>query len=189
LEALSLPASLGFLAAIFVFVDRTIIVAMDMDFFHRSALRWQKVRILFYILLLVSLVEGAGNAYLGSLPPSQISRWEIYAVGSIPTFNGAWFPLFDFTLLAVVFGYAATAMIVAARRTPDRTLRKYVRYLGIGIVSYFVADVTFTFVTYSLSSYPVASLAPDVLFILTAYIFYQFANSLSSLGSVEKETA
>lgn len=187
LEALPELALLGFLMAIFAFVDRTILVTMDMDFFHRSVFRWPKVRIPFYILLFLGLIEVLGNSILGGLPPSQVSRWEIYAVGSIPTVDGAWFPLFTSVLLLVAFGYPAAAMVVGARRTSDMTLRKHVRFLGIAIISFFVAEVTVALTTYSLASYPFASLVPDALLIITAYLFYRVAMSLSPLGRVEKE--
>lgn len=186
-EAFPELALLGFLVAIFAFVDRTILVTMDMDFFHRSVFRWPKVRIPFYILLFLGLIEVLGNSILGGLPPSQVSRWEIYAVGSIPTADGSWFPLFLFALLIVVFGYSAAAMVAGARRTSDMTLRKHVRFLGIAIISFFVAIATSTLTTYSFASYPSASLVPDVLYIITAYLFYRVAMSLSPLGRVERE--
>lgn len=186
---ISLFAQLGFIAAIFVFVDRTVLVTMDMDFFHRTTLRWPKVRILFYFLLFVGLIEGFGNSYLGGLPPSQVSKWEIYAVGSVPTGNYSWFPLFTFALLIVVFGCAAAAMVVGARRTQDRTLRRHVRFLGIAIVSFFIAIVTLTFTTYTLASDPAVSLVPALLSIMTGYLFYQVAMSLTPIGKVEKERA
>jgi hypothetical protein len=180
-------AIVGFIAAIFVSVDRTILATMDMDFFHRTALGWPKVRIPFYILMFVAVVESLGNSYLGGLPLGQVSTWEIYAVGSIPTGAYSWFPLFVFALLALIYGYSAAAMVIGARRTPDRTLRKHVRSLGTAIISFFIAIVTLTFTSYTLASDPAVSLVPDFLLIVTGYLFYQVTMSLSPLGRVERD--
>ncbi len=185
-EVFPMLALLGFLVAIFAFVDRTILVTMDMDFFHRSVFRWPKVRVPFYVLLFLGLMEALGNSILGGLPPSQVSRWEIYAVGSIPTGDGSWFPLFLFALIIVVFGYPAAAMVAGVRRTSDMTLRKHVRFLGVAIIGFFAALATDTLTTYSLASYPSASLVPEVLYIMTAYLFYRVVMSLSPIGKIEE---
>ena len=167
----ALPFSLLFLV-LFAFVDRTILVAMETDFFHRNTLRWRNVRRpLFGVLIAVLVVAIFIGSYY-SLVPNPPS-WTSLILG--PLFLGAF---------GVGFPYLAIALIVASRRTPDRTLKMHVRFIGLAIVGYIGA----TIISSGWGIHDVITSLVDAFFvILGGYALYRSVMSLSPLGRVAKE--
>jgi hypothetical protein len=146
---------------IFVFIDSTIMVTLELDFFHRNTLRWRRGRFVAYPALIGTLVAGATATALG------------YSLDS---------PLL--LLFPVTFGYAVGALIIGSRRTPDRTLRRHIILLGFVVIIF----VTTTFM-FNFTSIVSVDLLDDFLTLLTAYLLYRAVMTLSPLGRVEKELA
>ncbi len=154
---------------LFVFSDRTIQVAVEMDFFHRNTFHWRQVRKLLYVVLLTDILLISIEAAYPGL--EQNSTGAVY------------FPLFAFGW-ATFFGlFGATIVFVAfsAARTPDRTLKRHVRLFGVFLVTFLVALFT---------GQPgvglAVNLAGDLVLVAAAYSLYLMAMSLSPVGKVQK---
>ena len=107
-----------------------------------------------------------------SLEPTPPS-WTSLNLG--PLFLGAF---------GVGFPYLAIALIVASRRTPDRTLKMHVRFIGLAIVGYIGA----TIISSGGGIHDVITSLVDAFFvILGVYALYRSVMSLSPLGRVAKE--
>src|SRR5208283_900868 len=83
------------------FVDSSIKVAQETDFFHRSPLDWHRFR-----------------------KPSYAVYLTFTVVGVVVFFSNASIVLLLiwFALVAIILGYSAAALVVGARRTPDRSM-------------------------------------------------------------------
>jgi len=164
----------GTVAVLFIFIDSSIKVAQDTDFFHRSILAWQRLRNSLYVVLLGS---------------SMIGFWAFVftSMNTIPTFlAGAQY----FAIVGLLFSYSAAALIVSARRTPDRTMRRFVRMLGLAIAC-FVIYLTI-WIPFSPFSVTVQDLGNTISYFFVAgasYYLYRAVMSLSPVGHIEKETA
>jgi hypothetical protein len=154
---------------LFAFVDSSIMVAQEMDFFHRSTLGWQRFRKPFYVLVITSAV---------------VSLWGIYLGGYFDTLAGTLAIAQVFAVIGILFTYSAIALTVGARRTPDRTMRRFVRMLGLAILCvaiYFTIWIPFNVVPH------LGDMISD--FFATAGIYFLFLSvrSLSPVSHVETE--
>ncbi|MDA4130240.1 MAG: hypothetical protein OK457_05680 [Thaumarchaeota archaeon] len=159
---------------IFAFVDSTVLAALELDFFHRDTLRWKKFRKPSYLAPLVLFLGIILFAYYKSAP-----TWFGYVF--FPTF----FALF------LVYGYSVVTLFVAGHRTPDKTIKKHVRLVGL----------TLAFITLSLLSdfrlssttsdleYSILKLVNDFLAVIIPYLLYRAVMSLSPTSRIEKEIA
>jgi hypothetical protein len=161
---------IGFVAVlliVLVFVDRNLKVLTEIDFFHRDTYKWARIRKFCFIALLgvsmMFLVYTTVFDISSNLPDSFIVVGGLY-----------------FGTAALVIGYAATALIVASRRTPDRTMRMFSRLLGVALA---LGVVSFTIWIIPLIGYLISSVAG----VVSAYVLYRAVLSLSSLGKVEKD--
>jgi hypothetical protein len=144
------------LSLVFAFLDSVILVAMEMDFFHRDTLHWRQLRIPAYVVVFVGIFIGAVS---DALLPNIL------------------------TLLAAVFiVYSIVVLIVASRRTPERTLKRHTRLLGYAFVAYAVSVVVFTIPMWG-------NLLSDLFVIIFAYLIYLATMSLSPMTRIEKEIA
>jgi hypothetical protein len=160
-------------AVLLAFVDSSIKVAQETDFFHRSPLGWQRFRKPIFVLFFAFSATLAWAAYFA---PSSATL--PYLVG-----EGLWF--LD---IGVSLSYSAAALTVGARRTPERTMRRFVGMLGLAIVC-----MVFLFTIWI----PFSPISPDLqnlggfisfLFLpAAAYFLYRAVMSLSPIGRVEKE--
>jgi hypothetical protein len=160
------------LIVILAFVDSSIRVAQEMDFFHRSALGWQGVRKPLYVILLLSSVIFVWALLFTSLDtlPAQLGASQFFAV------------------VAILFSYSAAALIVGARRTPDRTMRRFVRMLGLAIVSMVLyLTIWIPFAPFSTTVQDLGNMISYFFTVAAAYFLYHAVMSLSTLGRVEKE--
>jgi hypothetical protein len=179
--ALSVIGFLPFLAVIltfFVYADRSVLVAIETDFFHRNTLRWFQVR------------WPAGLALVAAV------ALLVLTIVFLPAFNG--FPPPDYPVLGLVaffmflaviplvLAYSTAALIVGARRSSDKTLRRSILLLGLAL-STLVLDLVLTSpFTQGTLPYVVVSNGTAVVGI---YLIYRSVMSLSPLGRVEKEAA
>jgi hypothetical protein len=172
----ALIGTLPFLAIIGVsygYVDRTVVVAIRSDFFHRNILNWTRVRIPLTAIILVSLASGL-VAGLVSVPESQATPFLVIVAFDLG--SGA---------AAVVLGFGAVAIAISARRTRDRALRRNIRLLGLAL-AFFVASLA-AFVV--LPPGDASSAVGDILTVFATYFLYLSTMSLSPLGHVENEVA
>ncbi|HMD79350.1 MAG TPA: hypothetical protein VKF39_05130 [Nitrososphaerales archaeon] len=157
-----------------VFVDRNLIVLKELDFFHRDSIRWSRVRVPGLIAMILVSAELVVSFFF----VNTNSNLNSITLLVILTF---------FPVVAIVLGYAATALVLAARRTPDRTMRRFAMLLGIalalGVIS-FTIWIPLSFVTTTEVENFIASLPA----VGSAYFLYRAAMSLSPLGRVEKGT-
>ncbi|MDA4123145.1 MAG: hypothetical protein OK456_08215 [Thaumarchaeota archaeon] len=137
---LSLLGFIPFIAlilVIFAYADRSVLVAIETDFFHRDTLGWLRVRWPVAILL----VGMIGAEIVGGvvLTPAQQNSF----LGDVLN------DLF-FGSLVPILGYATAALIVGARRSADRTLRRSILLLGLALSTLvFSIVVTTPFVGYA----------------------------------------
>jgi hypothetical protein len=158
------------LFVLFVLFDTTILVALERDFFHRNTLRWKPLRYVGYALL---GFEGIGGPILEI---ALLLGWITQSTMQSITNSTANLVLF---LSGLSFlGYAIGAAVVSARRTSDKTLKKFVVFAGLLILAYVVNSLLFLFVSQVFGIFDL---------VVYAYITYLMAMSLSPVGKVEKE--
>jgi hypothetical protein len=180
-----LPSSnpLSFLSFFFiaivllVFVDSSIEVARDTDFFHRSVLGWERLRRLFGVLLLASSIVALLDFYTLGIASIGTSLLAILGVGQF------------FAVLALIFSWGAAALTIGARRSADRSLRRFARMLGLVVVCFVLfLTVWIPFAPFSATIQDVGSTISIFAATAGAYFLYLAVASLSPLGRVEKET-
>jgi hypothetical protein len=157
---------------VLVFIDTTILVVLDMDFFHRNTLRWRQARPVVYAVSLIDMAIILFVTYLSSLPspPSSVNSSHDF------------FPVIG--SFVAVFLYSAATLIIGARRTPDRPMRKFLMLAGLLVLSLLVSTLIFNY-TYIFA----VDLFDDFLGVAIAYVAYLMVMSLSPTGKVEKEIA
>lgn len=143
---------------LFVFADRTIQVAVEMDFFHRNTLHWRQVRKLLYVVVLADVVY--------------------FIVGSAEAFV---YPPIAFGTVLGAFGVTIVAAAVSARRAPDRTIKRHVRLLWVFLVSFLVA-----LNTSQPGLAPAWGVVSNLFIVVVAYSLFLMVMSLSLVGRVEK---
>ncbi|MDA4135913.1 MAG: hypothetical protein OK449_02785 [Thaumarchaeota archaeon] len=159
----------------FAFIDRTVLVAMSSDFFHRDTLRWSQIRTpasavlaASFLFLLAVLVVGFQLLNYGS------------AQGEPFWLNVAFT---QFILVSAgILGLGAVAAIVGSRRTPDMTLKRSIRLLGSALMLFVLS-----LVVYSVSSSDAATILGDFLTTGATYAVYLSVKSLTPLGKVSKD--
>ena len=156
-----------------VFIDNTILVALDMDFFHRNTLRWKQGRLIAYPVFIIDLALILTVFYLKSL--SSEPAWALAIINSNlkPLVIISW---------VLVFVYSGVVVIVAARRTPDKPMRRFLALGGLLIFSFLVT----TFIS-KYTSITSVDIFNDFLGVAMAYVSYLMVVSLSPTGKVERE--
>lgn len=173
---LSLVGSVPFPSLILVFVayaDKSVLAAMETDFFHRDTLGWTRGRWPVAIVLVTFVVIlGVGGAIL--TPAEQASPLWAAIIN-----------LF-FVTLAAILAYLAASLIVGARRSADRTLRRSIALLGLALFTLVLSIVVTSLLTTGTVPYALANQGTGVAGI---YLIYRSVTSLSPLGRIEKEVA
>lgn len=172
-EIISFLTFLPFLAVVVVsfgFVDRTILVANRMDFFHRDALSWGRGRIPAFVALLIAIAFFLpGTLYPATASPPT---WVVDG-------NYAFVPI-----AVIVLGYGAAALGVSARRSHDKTLRRHIMLLGVSLAM-FVALIGF----FALPTTDIFTTIGDVISLVSLAVLYLAVMSLTPLGRVEKRSS
>ena len=166
----SLISSVPILAIIgvcFAFVDRTAMVGIRSDFFHRNILGWMQVRVPAGIVMAGSLAYGvfAINAPESSAPSPPL--WDTIGMFQV------------FIVAVALLGFGAIVIIVASRHSPDQTLRKSIRLLGIALGWFVLALGSFFVFPYGGD---VSTIVGALLTIPATYFLYLSAMSLTPLG-------
>lgn len=149
---------------LFTFIDSTLLAAIETDFFHRNSLWWKSVRLPAFAAMSVSLV--AAETVAGYAPTSS-----------------SWLSVGGFGIVLGLLGFSVVALAVSARRTPDKTMRRFVRLLAYALTS-FVVGITWLLLTPDTLGYDLVS---DILLLLASYILYRAVMTLSPLGRVEED--
>ena len=170
--AFSIAGFLPFVAIVvtaFAYADRSVLVAIETDFFHRDTLGWARVRVPASLVLIGSMVV---LVVLFLISPPQPSLPLVVAADA------------PFVLAGLVLAYATAALMVGARRSADRTLRTSIFLLGLALFT-LVLDIILT------TPLTTGSL-PDVVItqgtaVVGIYLIYRSVLSLSPLGRVQKD--
>jgi hypothetical protein len=94
-----------------VFIDRNVRAALELDFFHRDSLGWQKLRLISIVGAPASLVANLltnlvlGNTYLANL---------------------------TLLLLTGTLAYGVAALLMGGLRVYNRYMRRYLQFVGLG---------------------------------------------------------
>ncbi|MDA4127609.1 MAG: hypothetical protein OK452_10495 [Thaumarchaeota archaeon] len=153
--------------AYLAFVDSTIIVALQMDFFHRDTLRWRRGRFAVFLLLGISVVALLLVA-LGIVPLTSNSAAIIVPL-VVSTF--------------VVVPYSGTALFIGARRTQDRTLKRHLILLAFVFALYISHFVLAS--TNQNNPTRAVTLLDDSLILGSVYTLYRAVMTLSVVGRLE----
>jgi N-acetylneuraminic acid mutarotase len=149
------------------FVDSTIMVTLQLDFFHRDTLRWKQGRFVVYVVLGI-LVADILLVGLGI-----VSNPSTSAVVIIPLLVSS----------LVVAPYSGVALLVGARRTRDRILKRHLILLVIVFVLYISHFVEASPNNPTLAS----SLLEDFLVLAGVYALYRAVMTLSVVGKLETD--
>lgn len=149
---------IAFVLALSGLVDSTIRVAIDQDYFHRNTLHWKKLRFLFWAGILFIFVANplflaTGFSYIGS--GLALSFLE----GVVP------------------FAYGIATLFVSGRRSKDRKMRSYLRWVGLAVVSFLGVAVVGNIL---------GGAGAFLLVVVLAYFLYCAARSLSPTNRMEK---
>jgi len=162
---------LAIIGVCFAFVDRTAIVGIHSDFFHRDILGWMQVRIPAGVVMGGSLVFGAVAMSAPESAAPSPPLWDLIGVFQV------------FVVSVALLGFGAVVIIIASRRTSDRTLKKNIRLLGIGM-GWFVLALAVFFVPGE-----AAGAVGSLLTVPATFYLYLSAMSLTPLGrTIRKES-
>jgi hypothetical protein len=154
----------------FAFEDRTALVAMKTDFFHRDILGWRQIRVPAGLVLPASLGIGV---VVGVTPQAALASPPSWVI--VGTLQVA-------VVAPVLLGLGSIVMVIGSRRTPDQTLRRSIRLLGVGF-GFFVVGLVAFIAAYS----DLGALIGDVATAFATYFLYLSAMSLTLLGKTERD--
>jgi hypothetical protein len=150
---------------VLVVIDNTILVGLDMDFFHRNTLRWRQTRFIAYAIFLVdTVIILAVINNLIRLPRKGASSLVIIS-------------------FAAVIIYAAVVLVMTARRTPDRPMRRFLMFAGVLVIGILVS----TFIN-NYTYIDAVDVFDDFLAVGIAYLNYLMVMSLTPMTRIKKET-
>jgi len=167
--ALNLPYFV-FAFMMFASVDKTILVAIDMDLLQRNTLRWPRLRLPLYALVLgaIVLILVANPFLYLQTPPFWATTADL-----------AFYPIF-----LVPLCISAVALTLSARRSLEKTMGRFVARFGVA-VAFFITDfVLFNYVYYFYYT-PVLQFADNLVIIAATFFLYRAIISLTPLGKVE----
>jgi hypothetical protein len=162
------------LTTILAFVDRSILVAIASDFFHRGILRWQAMRKPAYALYALSFL---GFVMAASLLPNN----ENAPTTGDPALLFVAFYQF-FVVFPGILVYAAAALVIGARRTPDNVLKSNIRFLAFALAAFIISFA----IGAATSDAAPFDLVDDALSFVATYMLYRSVMSLSTIGKMEK---
>jgi hypothetical protein len=143
-------------------IDSTILVTLDMDFFHRNTLRWRQIRYIAYTIYLADI------AILFLVTMNLIPQFQQGGIIVIGSFY-------------VVLAYAVATLLIGARRTPDKPLKRFVELAGILLLGFIINTLinNYTYID-------AVDVFNDFLGVSIAYVTYLMVMSLSPTGKVDK---
>jgi hypothetical protein len=154
----------------FVSVDRTVLVAIDMDLLRRNTLRWPQLRLLLYALVLgsVALILIA-NPFLFL---QNIPAWA-------NTADLVFYPLYLIPLVV-----ATATLILSARRSLEKTMARFAARFGVAVAFFQIDFILFNYVYYFYYNAELQIL-DNLIIIAASYLLYRAIVSITPLGKVE----
>lgn len=175
---LAIPAFLLTFVVLIVFIDTSIRVAREADFFHRSILGWERVRKPFGVLLFASSALS-----FGTILAVGLNSYTTTAVGLLGVLQ-------LFAVAALIFSWGAAALTIGARRSADKTLRRFAKMLGLTVVGFVLfLTVWIPFIPFGATAEDLGSTISEFCFVVGCYFLYLAVMSLSPVGRVEKEVS
>ncbi len=161
---------------LFYWIDASIRAARRSDPLLRDTLRWSRVRIAVWTVMVASIILTSSIV----LYQVTVTGLSIFAQLHLP-FGG---PQGALNLLSffppVIFG--AIYVPLSAYRSKDPTLRRHLAWFGLFLLSFVALLISF-----SLPFKEVASLAASEIIVLAGYFLYQSARSLVPLNRISPD--
>jgi hypothetical protein len=159
-------------AAFFVWIDSTVLVARRSDPLQRDTLHWSKVR------YFIGISQTIGNFFnilynVILINPTSLS----YDLLGSP-------PLLGYIGTTLLLG--AIALLLSARRSGDMTLRRHLKWFGLGAGLLFLAGQVGSHWGVGSSDSIFVPIATYSLFAIAAYCLYRSAKSLVPLGRLSR---
>lgn len=154
----------------FVSVDRTILVAIDMDLLQRKTLQWQRLRLLLYAIV------------LGSIALILIANPFLFLVNT-----PAWATIADlvfYPIYLIPLIIATVALFLSARRSLEKTMGRFAARFGVAVAFFQIDFILFNYVYYFFFNAEL-QLADDLIIMAAAYLLYRAIISLTPLGKVK----
>ena len=146
------------LAAIFVWIDRTVNTVIRLDYLRRDVLLWGRLRYAYGSIAVVGILIYYSR-YLYPIPDAM-------TVGFVLIFS------------QLIYGMLTLARGAAV--TKDMTFKSHIRWFGLFLLAFIVAGFIYV-LTYSDPSY----LVPNLLaFLASAYCLFRMAKSLVPSGKL-----
>jgi hypothetical protein len=158
--------ALGF-AAIFVWIDSTVLVARRSDPFQRDTLHWSKLR---YFIGITSTIGLFFNVLFNVIFTNSSTSYIL--LGSPPLLG----------FIGTILFLGAIALLVSARRSGDMTLRRHLRWFGLGAGLLWVAGQVGSPWARASGDSILVPIITYSLFAIAAYCLYRSAKSLVPLG-------
>jgi hypothetical protein len=138
------------LVVVWAWFDQSIEVAFDMDFLHRDTLAWKRgMRWTAWAIILAEVAIGL------FLPTNATGPLDVY-----------------FTVLLVLFAYAASVLFLSASRVRDAAMKGYVRWVGVMAASGVILFVAWPY-----------------FLLVSAYALYRASGSFTKTTALEASSA
>jgi hypothetical protein len=177
----------------FYWIDASVLAGRRSDPLLRDTIHWSRLRRLLWPLILVLVAIPVGTALYfqlvtGSLPEFVIDWASLQVVSSSPSQLALDF--FGYSYQAIIWVFAAAALVLTALRSKDMRLRRQLEWFGAySLISIFVYTVGNT-------NFFVHGTLESVLFgssiLAQAYFIYRAARSLAPVGhlpAIDPESA
>lgn len=157
--------------ALFAFVDSTVPIARRSDPLLRNILRWEKVRVVAWGVLILVEIIGVHS----EITSNNTSSSDVFGI-----------------FVVALFG--APPMLIGARRSMDSYLRGSLKWLGLSLLFFLgvllvgVVETGLNLSTYY-TSYSYGEIPYVAVFILVGYALYKSARSLAPLNRMSPEVA
>lgn len=171
---LSFLGALPFLAlifTIFAYSDGSVLSTIETDFFHRNTLGWLRVRWPATIVIIVFVIV----VLISSAIPNLTVAEQFWVDNLVNLF---------FFAIAVFIAYAAAALIVGARRSSDRTLRRSILLLGLALSTLALSLIVTSFLDEGTLPYVIVNKGTAVAGI---YLIYLSVMALSPIAKIEPD--
>jgi len=158
----------------FASVDRTILVATDMDLLQRKTLQWPRLRLPLYALVLVAigLILVANPFLFLQNPPDWATTADL-----------AFYPIFLIPLCV-----SAVALFLSARRSLEKTMLRFIAFFGAAFVCFLTDFVFYNYVYYFYYN-AALQLVDNLVIIAATFLLYRAIVSITPLGKVEEQTS
>ena len=163
---------LGLIATIFAFVDKSVLVAMENDFFHRNTFYWRRLRWPLGVTLVVSFASAAA-AFSFALPSDATDAPTLVLI--------AYFVAF---IYPIILSYSTAVLITAARRTSDRILKRSIFLFGLAMATFVLSILSGSIFPNGSVGSLIVNQGPNIA---GTYLVYRSALSLSPVGHIQKK--